>query len=381
MVVVAIFIAAGYAFAFKNSSSGFSFHEDGGNAFRNTVNGDRGAFVLKEDGREIKAEWRGDYSLDETGTRLGDLDDEFELEIEDDSVSERLEIEKRGDEIVTAYYLDGEEQTDSDRATEAAKALFLKFLRSSGQKAEERVAIIFDNGGVAAVVEELDALESSHALSRYAQGLVEQEKLSTPEINTLISKLEFLESDYDLGQALEAILENQTITAEITPALIKAAGKIESDHDLRKLLEAFAEQAQSDTAFELLLNLYGTIESDYDLRAATTALLENDALTAQQAAQLIAAAGEQIDSDHDLRLVLSESSPFFGKDKTFSEAWFAAYDRLSSSYDQRQALEEIADAAAADEELLNAYRKAARKISSDHDRNEALEAVGDEADG
>ena len=276
MVVAAIFVAAGYAFAFKNSDTDFSFREDGENAFRQTINGDRGAFVLKEDGRKIKAEWRGEYSLDETGTRLGDLDDQFELEIEENDVSERLELEKRGDEIITAYYLDGEEQTDTDIASNAASALFLKFLRSSGQKAEERVAIIFDNGGVAAVIEELDALESSHALSRYAQDLVEQTNLSSPEINTLIGKLEILESDYDLGQALEAILENQTIEAETMPALIKAAETIESDHDLRKLLEAFAEQAQSEIAFDLMLKLYSSIESDYDLRAATTALLEND---------------------------------------------------------------------------------------------------------
>jgi len=378
LTIGAVFISAAYALVFSNDASDHSFDDDGGRSVRHTINGDSGEFVLKDEDRTIKADWRGDYSLNDLGTALSALDDEFEIEIKEDGLRERIEFERSGRDIEITYYLDGEEQPDGDEKDNAVAALFLKFLRASGLKSEERVSALIIKGGSASVLEELDALEGGHAMRQYAVALVEQADLSPAEIKLLTEKLDVIDSDHDLGRTLEAILEHETVTAETAPALIEAAKKIEGDHDLRQLVEAFAETPVGDDGLGLVLGLYERIESDHDLRVAAVALLENDAMTGAEAARILAAAGKQIESDHDLRLVLSESAVFFSSDGDLADAWMEAYGELDSSYDQRLALEEIAEAVEGDPDLKAAYRKAARRIDSDHDRERALEAIGEE---
>ncbi len=375
LTIGAVFIAAAYALVFRNDATELSFSDEGGRSVRHTINGDNGEFVLKDEDRTIKADWRGDYSLNDLGTALGALDDEFEIEIKQDGLKERAEFERDGSNIETTYYIDGVQQPDNEETDKAVAALFLKFLRASGLNSDARVSALLKKGGVAAALTEMDALESGNAIRQYAAALVEQADLSPTQIIELTKKLGAIDSDHDLSRTLETIVEHEGVNAQTAPALIDAAKNITSDHDLRQLIEAFAESPLSDEALGLVLDLYERIESDHDLRVAAMALLDNEALTASQAARLLAAAGERIESDHDLRMVLSESARLISGKGDLADAWFKTYEKLQSSYDQRLALEEIAGAAQDDPDLSAAYRKAARRIDSDHDRERALKAI------
>lgn len=414
VTIGAILVSATYALAVKDQNIRINIDSDDERSIRHTVNGDRGEFILREENETLEASWRGDFELTDDGNGIKSVDRKLEIEIATDDETQRAVFEDDRDGVDIRYFVDDEKQDDGDETDSAVAALVLKFLRSSGVQSDERVEALIETGGTAAVIAELDFLEGDHAFRRYATALSEQAELSKDEIITVAEKLKTIESDHDLRLALKSILENQTLTAEILPALISAAEGVESDHDLRLLVEAFAERPLDADAMELALGLYSRIESDHDLRVAAEALLENNDLSAAQAARLLETAAKAINSDHDMRLVLEETSSMFSKDQTLTDAWLDGLATLSSDHDKRLsieaaaeeanhpqlawiglieastnieserdlrlALESIAENVDFDADIIRAYRQAADGIESERERQLALEVLGDQTD-
>jgi hypothetical protein len=383
ITVSAIILSIGYALAVKERGQDAKVDNDGEQSIRHIVNGDRGEFTLRDEDQTIEANWRSDFKLSNDGNDIAAIDRSLEIEIETDDEARRAVFEHDRDGVRKAYYLDGEKQPDGADANKAISDLLLEFLRASGLKSDDRVAALLKKGGAAAVLEELNLLKGDRALSRYSIALTEQADLTSEQLTTLSSLLKTIESDHDLRLALGAILENETITAETTPKLINAANNIESDHDLRLLVEAFAERPLNNEALNLAIDLYERIEGDHDLRVAAQALLDSPTLATAQTARLLRTAANEIESDHDMRLILMETAPVFFKEQALTDAWLDGFATLESGHDQRLALQAVAENMnakdkAADPALLAAYRKAAAQINSDHDRRLALQAIGDQ---
>jgi len=258
----------------KDDAAEHAFGDGDERSSRHTINGDSGEFVLTDDGYAIEANWRGDYSLNDLGAALGELDDELEIRIKQDGVKERVQFERRDGAIRTTYYRDGDKLPEGEEADQAAAALFLKFLRLSGLKADERVSALLKTGNAASVLKEIDALERDRTKRRYAVALIEQSDLSPADIDGLTERLGRIESDHDLRIAATALLENETLTAAQAARLLATAGRqIESDHDLRLVLSASADLLSTDSNLtDAWMNAYAGLQSSYDQRQALEAI-------------------------------------------------------------------------------------------------------------
>lgn len=414
ITIGAILLSATYAVALKDRNVKMVVDSDSGRSMHHNIRGDRGDFVLRDDDGVLEASWRGDFEFTEDGADIASIERSLKITYENDDVEQRAEFERDGDGVEKTYYVDDEKQPANEETDQAIAELFLHFLRVSGVQSDERVAILLEQGGAEAILTELDALEGDHAMRRYSVALTEQTDLTNDQIKELAIKLKAIDSDHDLRLSLRSLLENETISEETTPALLDAASTVESDHDLRLLVESFAERPLNDEAMELALGLYERIDSDHDLRVSAEALLENSALTNAQAARLLTTAAREIESDHDMRLVLTETASMFSTEQSLTDAWMDGFASLESSHDQRLsiiaavdegghpasaletlikatetfhsdhdqrlALQALADEIDADAALLNVYRAAAATIDSDHDRRLALEAIGDESE-
>jgi hypothetical protein len=410
LVAGAIVLAAVYGSAFGDRDVTASIDFDDGEGVRHIVNGDRGEFKLRQEGLSLVASWRGDYELNADGGDIVEVDRRLEIKREQNGVEERAVYERDGGDVARTYFLDGEKQGDTPQTRAAMSALLTAYLGASGVKAEERVAILLRKGGPDAVIAEIEAAYGGHARQRYAVELVEQADLAPGELLALLTALKGVEGDHDLRQALTAVLDNEKIGADEMPLFLEAASRIDSDYDLRRLIEAVAEKPLNDDAMTLAIGLFEKIESDHDLRRAGEALLAQPGLAPDNIARLLSVAASQIDSDHDLRLLLDDSAPLLAKGDAVAAAWlegFGALDSdhdrrlaimdaagqpgvsdaayrdliaanalISSDHDRRLALEAFAKRAKADPALRAAYEDAARAISSDSDRERALAAIG-----
>ncbi len=377
LIVGAIILAAVYASAFGDGDGGVNITIDDDEGVRHVVHGDKGNFALKQDGLDLEASWRGEYELNEDGDDISSLEHKLEITREWQGRDERVVYEPDGDEVTSVYYLDGDKQDENPDNAIAKKKLLIAFLEASGAKAEERVEILLKSGGPAAVLEKIDNIYSDHARLRYITELTQQADLDNGEVQWLLKSLKNIEGDHDLRVALDAVLENEEIGADEMPMLLETASRIESDYDLRRLIESVSERDLNDSSISLAIGLMERLESDHDLRRASEALLEQDGLTSKAAARLLDTIGDRIDSDHDLRLILSDTAPFLAKDDLAATAWLNAFGALSSDHDQRLTLEEAAGVNGLSTDIKLALIAASEDIGSDHDRRLALEAFSD----
>lgn len=376
LVAAAVLGSAAYGLVLDKDSVRISYNHDDHSTMRHSISNGRSEFVVNDEGLKLKAAWRGDYCLSEDGNALDSLDDEMEIEIVEDEKTERVVFESEGGSVESVYYLNGDRQPQDDAASEAAQALFLKFLRISGVKADARVSALLKQDGAEKVIAEINLLANDYGVRQYAIALVEQADLSEAQLTQLVGLAAEMKSDHDIGRTLKGILENEPLTPESAKAIALAGKKIDGDHDQRKLLEAFTKNTQANAALANMLDIYRDIESDYDARLAAEALLKVPALSRAQKTEILAAASRNIESDYDLRLILEHSAPLIAEDRGLADAWFRAFESLDSAYEQRRALEEAAAKAGNDETFRSAYLQAANRIDSEYDRKQALAAVG-----
>ncbi len=379
LVVGAILLAAFYSAAIGDQQTPVGIANDDSEGVRHVVSGDRGEFSLNQDGLKIKASWRGDYALSEEGDDIASLDRKLEITRTQHEHTERILFERENDGVKRTYFRDGQKQDNNAETDAAAKALLDAFLGASGVKAPARVEILLRQGGPLAVIEKISAVYGDHARERYAAELTAQTDLNSDELRALLDALKSIESDDDLRQALSAILDNETITPQDAPMILEAAGRIESAYDLRRLIENVAEKPMNAASISLAIGLMDRIESDHDLRRAAEALLDQQTMTAQTAAQLITLAAARIDSDHDLRLLLNETSPFLTDESPAATAWIEALSSIDSDHDLRLVISDAADKDGVPDAIALALIDATQQISSDNDRRLALEGLADRA--
>lgn len=381
LVVGAIVLAAVYGSAFGDRDVSASIDFDAGEGVRHVVNGDRGEFTLRREGLTLIASWRGSFKLSDDGDDIVEIDRKLEIKREENGVEERALFERDGGAVARAYYVDGEKQDDTRETRAATRALLTAYLGASGVKAEERVAILLRKGGPAAVIAEINAVFGDHARQRYAVELVEQADLSPAELRELLTALKTVEGDHDLRQALTAVLEHETVGPEEMPIFLETAARIESDYDIRRLIEAVADTPLNSDAMALAIGLFEKLESDHDLRRAAEALLEQSDLAPANIARLLSVAADQIESDHDMRLLLADTAPMLARGDDVAAAWLKGFRALESGHDGRLALTEAANHSGLSDAVWLELINASASISSDHDRRLALEAFAGRAKG
>ncbi len=367
-------VAAAITFAVVFGDNETEIDVEDGNSIRHTVRGDSSEFSLREGDLAIKANWRGKLKLDKTGDAIAYVEDYLEIELDEGNARERMRLEKDGRDIEATYWRDGNEQEPGAETDAYINDLVMLFLRASAFEADMRVGKLLVAGGVDAVFDEMNLLTSDYAVRQYSAALSESKTLSADQVGALIEKLAALEGDHDIAQALLAIADHQKFDDEAMLTLLSVAENIDSDYEKRRVLSAVATRPLSADATTATIGLMATIESDHDIRVSAENLLSHQEVSADHAAQIVAAAANQIDSDHDLRLVLTAAAPRLGT-SVLADAWFAAFNELETDYDMRVALEAAAPIAADNEPLKARLREAAARITSEYDRHRALEIL------
>lgn len=400
-------IAAGALAVFAPKLAAFG-EDEGGVHVVSIGKGGNGSFHLKDDTRDLTAEWKGDFEFAADGRSLTALQKSLEISSKRDGDELKAAFTNADGAVRAAYFKNDDEISGTDGATGAAE-LLQRFARSSGVNASGRVKAMLASGGKEAVIAEIGRLEGSHATGAYIEELSEQAKLVDDDVSKLTERIRILDGDYARRRALSSLLTAQDLSDAAVAGVIDAAKTIEGDHEVRLIVEELAEKEISARNFSIAAKLIDEIEGDHEIRLAVSALLESENLRGADAARALDVAAKAIAGDHELRLVL-ESADERLKDAEVGAAGLRLIAAIEGAHERRLAIEEFAgaleegasphwlpliDAAAgADsdherrltieairgaapetDEIRAALKKAADSIASDHERRLALEAV------
>ena len=378
LTVGAIIIAAFYASAIGDRGVTIDVEGEDGRMATYVREGDRGEFRFKDEDLAMEAHWRGDFTLSEDGGDVASLDGKLSIDIKEDGESQRAVFEPRRDGVRKRYYRDGKEESDNTTVNNGAGAVFVRFLRVSGIESQQRVSALIDNSDAGPALDEIAVLESDLAARRYILALNDNRDLSAAELTRLGEVLKRMDGDQELRLALSGLLQNETLTAESVTLLLETGQRMESDHDIRKLLESAAKAPLDDAALSQIVQLYARIEGDHDLRKAAEALLEKGDLNAAQKSLILTAAGQRIESDRDIRMLLEDSADDLAKAPELApelvKAWLAGFDALEASRDQRLSIESAARNAKTPQ-LLEALIARTEAIDDSREQRQALEAL------
>jgi hypothetical protein len=337
------------------------------------------SFRISGDDYALRIEGEGQIDLAADGSGVTALDEDGSLDVRmtRTGTTGRVVFSSAGGAAERQFFVDGDERPWSPDADRFVAEVMPIVLRETAFNASERVAWLLENGGHDALLREIELIESDFAQRVYTVEYAQTTEISDGNFERLMRMAgDRMSSDFDLRTTLTEVYDSAPPTAERLAALLAAGETLGSDFDARTLLEHVGPRMPSTSeAVAAYLEVAATIGSDFDLRLALSPLVKQTTQPDDVIATAIELAGAQIDSDFDLRTLLSEAASRVGTSDALALAYTRAAGSLASDFDHREALTALAREAQLGPRGWESLLESAQNIGSDFDCATLLASV------
>lgn len=334
------------------------------------------SMVWRDDNFTIKMKMEGDVVLTDDDAGVKSISDDGYFFVSEKRGRNKYEYyvePNRMGELETIYEVNGDEtEFDSDGERWLAKVLE-KVIYRTGLNAEQRVDRIYASGGVDAVLNDMENIESDFVYSIYIKYLLLKDDLSNDNYSRILSLLERkVDSDYFKANVLIDIAPTIQRDHGLIVDYLDVVETIDSDYDKRRVLTELVLNKDTDPQIILsVLNIVNLIDSDYDKATLmidiADACQENKVLSDAYVRAL-----KEIDSDYDTRRVftaLADNTEF--SEESLKELIILAND-LDSDYEKSNFLIDLIDRCGSNQERLFEVMEATDRIDSDYEKNRVL---------
>jgi hypothetical protein len=240
-------------------------------------------------------------------------------------------------------------------------------IRSTGFGAKSRVERFYKKGGVAAVMEEIQLIDSDYVKSIYASLLLDKSGLSSDEIvETLQGVAEEVGSDYYLSNVLKDNVDKLLNDDATSNAFFRAVAEIGSDYYASVVLkEALEEGNFSDEQSEAIIEAAKSISSDHYMSSVFKEVMDKDDISDHLISKIVIAT-EDIGSDHYQSEVLKK---VVNRDQISAEvnkALLETIGNISSDHYMTEVLKEMLDNQLNENALVQILDEVQENMSSDH---------------
>jgi len=226
----------------------------------------------------------------------------------------RVEYRSRDGRIERTFYRDGEAMRPGDDDEEWIARMIERQARENPANAPRRVARLYRQGGVDAVLQEIAEIGSDGSKRAYYTALLRQPLRAGEVARVMRHAGGHIASDGDKAAVLGSLLDRPSVGATELAAMLEAAGTIASDGDKSRVLMRAAERdALADAEVrEAFFATAQRIASDGDKSRVLIAALQNDRVRREAVAAAVRIA-RTIASDGDKsRTLLAVPVDFLG---------------------------------------------------------------------
>jgi len=335
-------------------------------SYRNTVAGvynfnieARGKIELTDDDKDIKS-MSPDGFLEITKTVFGS--------------KRKVRITPQGNSIKKEYF---EGRTSLPFEPDGKKWLteiLPELVRTTTIGAESRVNRFYRQGGVNAVLNEIESLESDYVTEHYANVLVGLPILPK-DYPIIISRVAYtLDSDHYLTEFLQKNLSKFLAAKESSDAVFAATTKMESDHYKTEVIkEALQVQSASPDAIRSILQASGKMDSDHYKTEVLGTLLNQNNLTDAIMGEIMTAT-RAIESDHYRSIVLSRALAKTGLSNNSYQRALESIKEIESDHYKTEVITKLLTNQLPNGQLQNLV-EISTSIESDHYTTEVLKEV------
>ncbi len=331
---------------------------------------------VQQDNYQLKIKGNGAFTLNDDETDIAQMDVGTKLTISEQRgrIARKIQFESNRGNVERTFWRDGQASALDDQARNWLGEILPRLMRETGIDAERRAARLHARGGADRLIEEIGLIDGDYVIRLYAVWLAENDsRLSPRQLDGLLDAAANIASDYENRQTLSSILTHQQMDDRQATRVLEIAADIESDHELRVLVEQLVEASDvAHIASDRLIELIQSIESDYEMRSAFEATLRQGKVPASGLPALVSVAGNNIDSDFELRTLLESVAAQLGSSDDLALAYVSATISIGSDHERREALSAFATHASRETAGWPEAIRAAADIESDHECAEAL---------
>ena len=364
---------------------------------------------------DYKIEYEGDFELSDDDTDIVSISRGGYLEISKTTFGSKRRVlieSEAGGKLAKTYYV-GRKKTPFDPEGKAWLAEVLpEIVRSTGVGAKSRVDRFYKQGGVSAVLDEVEMLDGSYVKAMYAKILLEKDNLSGSDLSSILDRIadeissdyyladimksnsdDFLKnevsaqsylnaineisSDYYSAAVLKEAIGNSNVSESHNATLIKATRNIGSDYYMSSTLQEILKKKQlTDELLTELIAASKEISSDYYHSQLLSEAIEQEGLSASGLNQLIDAVSD-VSSDHYMTTVFSKLLDEPIKEEVLVKIMHVIEHDLSSDYYASSVLGKAIEEQVITERVMQAFSEALEEISSDHYATEIIRKVAD----
>ncbi len=300
-----------------------------------------GNMSWSDNGDKVSVKWTGSFRLSDDDKDIVWVEPGQTVSISDGGWFLTTGVEITGGANGTPekhYYRASRSRDWEPEGRDFLAAALQKLVRRSGFGASDRVARFLKQGGVPAVLAEIDKLESDYVRRLYFTELLKQ---SSPS------------------------------PAALTEVVRKATASIKSDYELASLLIAATKQAGGDErALAATADGTATIAGDYERHRVLSAVVAARLTQTTSTAVLKNAAA--IKSDYEKASLLIEMVKQGGLTNGTSQAFFDRVREIKSSYEQGRVLRSVAAMQDPPAGVMNQMIKASESMTGDYERRQVL---------
>jgi beta-lactamase regulating signal transducer with metallopeptidase domain len=287
--------------------------------------------------------------------------------------------------------------------------IVLQLARNSGFGAEQRVANLLRDGGVDAVLGEIELLGGDWVRSLYFRALIERTELASADVvralglaastidsdhylaevageladagplsdaarDALIGTVESLESDHYRAEVIGRALESGALGPRGLQTLLNAVARVDSDHYAAEILVEAARTQQFGSADrDAYIRVARTMDSDHYRSEVLNALLETGGEGVAEA--VVLALPDAMDSGHYIAEVVTRLVAGGLRGSEAQRAFVQVIAGTDSDNYRAEMLQALLEGSGNDPEQVATVLVAARVIESDHYLAEVLDAV------
>ena len=285
-----------------------------------------------------------------------------------------LEGEARGE--ITREYREGSKKLPFEPDGRKWMASVLpEIIRTTGIGAAERVAKIYKQGGIDAVLEEISSLPTNYVQRIYYDAAFETSGLSTNDYVKLIEDAgEEISSSYELSKILISNSDRLTKSERTMTATIGVTKDISSSYEQSKVYKHYLTKSDiSEENKGLIIKAVREISSSYEQSKVLVALLQEE--ISDENINLVIEEASHISSSYEQSKVLQYMISNQSTDELDIVLLVDAVSDISSSYEQVKILSQLVEDKDLSQEQIREITKAAEFISSDYEQSKFLQAM------
>ena len=249
-----------------------------------------------------------------------------------------------------------------------------EIIRTTGLGAEARVARFYKNGGINAVLAEIEEINSNYVASIYYNEVFKMNGISNADLAKAVEHAgDHISSSYELAKLITGNMDQLLSSNTTTLAMVEAVSSISSDYEQAKVYKRVLKSNVDDNTVVLVIGGLDNIGSSYEKAGVLQAIINYE--LSDKSIELVLEEIAEINSSYEQSKVLQALIKEQGLNNVTTTMLLATAEDISSDYEKTKVVVALIENNELTVKEISAVADFSQSISSDYEQSRLLQQL------